>query len=271
MHNVFELNDSPVLLSIKLGDNDQDELSQMDKVLSYLVSKKIVYDIFFHTFDNFPIEQAMVKSCRRAFCANSEIYSVVKGLAGEAILSWSPATLNITKVIFESKLNLFSFGMAYKLQVRYYKQLYELLQKSKVDYSIWVSTAFHEKANFGDFNSISKQLVEIFGEKIQFLGFLSDEAVNYFLGKSHLFIAFFPKGIRANNSSVMAAMSEERAILTNCDEFSPHWMTHGINLLDIHQLKTGDFDFDALRKIGIRARKDIEIYASWEKLIENLS
>jgi hypothetical protein len=195
----------------------------------------------------------------------------LEGMDKRAILAWCPPLLDSEVMLHESKLNLFSFGMAHKIQVKYYKKLRDLLIGHESDYSVWISTAFHEKANFGDFNSISAELKSVFGDQIQFMGFLSDEAVNYFLDKTKLFVAFFERGVRANNTSVYAAMRRGCAVLTNCDEFSPPWLSHGKNILDIHQISAEDLSSDALARIGEAAQEDAINFAGWKSLVELLN
>ena len=161
--------------------------------------------------------------------------------------------------------------MAHKIQVLYYRRLRDLLENNRIDYTLRLSTAFHEKANFGDFDSISRELDGLFANRIQFLGFLSDDAVNYFLSKSHLFLTFFDKGVRANNTSIYAAMERGCAVLTNRDECSPAWMRHGENILDIDLLRKSDLEPDNLRRIGENAKVSAKRFNSWGGLIELLS
>lgn len=268
--NIYNLKRGPVLLSIKLRDINFHEFEQIKRIILHFLNKKVVYDIFFHTFDGLEIEYKLLENCRQVFCGNDEITHALQGISNRIISAWCPPLLDTKIELHESRLNLFSFGMAHKIQIKYYKILHELLQ-SQEDYSVWVSTAFHEKANFGDFNSISTLLMNVFGNKIHFLGFLSDEAVNYFLSKTQLFVAFFEKGVRANNTSVFAAMTQKCAVLTNCDEYSPSWMKHCENILDINQIHKEDLNIKNLEKIGAKAQQDVRNYASWNGLIKLLS
>jgi hypothetical protein len=270
LEQFFSLKEGPLLLSIKLSDNNGFELAQVKNFLSHATEKNIPYDIFFHTFEGLEVERQLLQGCRQVFCGNAEIEDKLRESGKRVILAWCPSLIETETAVTESRLNLFSFGMAHKLQVKYYRTLQELLQKCGTDYSLWVSTAFHEKANFGEFDSLSSRLAEIFGPRIQFLGFLSDEAVNYFLRKTHLFAAFFEKGVRANNTTVNAAMARGCAVLTNCDEYSPQWLQHGKNVLDIHRVRPEDLHLDLLAEIGKQAQKDAREYASWEGLVRLL-
>lgn len=268
MEDISKLKEGPVLLSLKLSDNNVKELDCTKTALKYLNDNKIVYDIFFHAFDGSETEHELLEHCRRVFCGNDEIVHTLSGFDKKIINAWCPSLLNGKTILQESRLNLFSFGMAHKIQVKHYKKLHEILDKYKVDYSLWVSTAFHEKGNFGDFDLVSKQLKEIFKERICFLGFLSDEAVNYFLDKTQVFVAFFEKGIRANNTSVLGAMKRGCAVLTNYDDYSPKWIEHGVNVLDITKALPDNLNLKALEQIGLQAKSDVNKYASWEGLAD---
>ena len=267
LHDLHGQNKGPLLLSIKLKDILDSEFDDVQRGVLHLWESEIVYDIFFHSFDGLDMEFNLVRNARQIFCANREIYRELQGFNQNIILAWCPALLIKDKALDDETLNVFSFGMAHKIQVQYYRMLHDLLEKCRISYSLKVSTAFHEKANFGDFNWISHQLAEIFTGNIQFMGFLSDDAVNYFLNRIHLFVAFFDRGVRSNNTSISAAMERGCAILTNCDEYSPEWMKHGENILDIHHIVANDFEAGNLKKIGESGRWAVKKHAGWDELV----
>jgi hypothetical protein len=257
----------PILLSFKLNDQSEFDRENTKNLISYCSTNHIVFDVFFHTFDGSDIENTIVQMCRNIYCGNSEIFHAVGKNKKRKVLAWCPALVDTDKKISEHTFNIFSFGMAHKIHVNYYTRLFHILEEGNIDYTIWVSTAFHEKANFGDFNSISDEMNRIFGDRIQFLGFLSDSAVNYFLDKSDLFVAFFNTGVRANNTSVHAALDRGCAILTNCDEYSPEWIQHGRNVLDIRKTQVEDLKPAVLAQLRKNAPQDSSTNAGWENLV----
>jgi hypothetical protein len=261
----------PLLLSVKFLDNGSAELESARRVVGALASARTVYDVFFHTFDGFDVEHSLVEGARRVFCGNGEIPHALASADGKVVDAWCPPLVGNDLGVRQAPLNLFSFGMAHKLQLRHYKTLHESLESFRMDYALWVSTAFHEKANFGDFDAVSRQMTEVFRSRIQFLGFLSDEAVNHFLDKTQLFVSFFPKGVRANNTSVAAAMMRGRAVLTNLDVHSPGWLKHGVNILDIQRLSRAELQPAPLAQIGAAASIDAARWSSWESLTRLLS
>jgi len=261
----------PLLLSIKLKDVMDSEIDDIQRGTQHLWRRGIVYDIFFHSFDGLDMEFDLVRNARLIFCGNREIYRELQGFSRNIISVWCPALLREDKALDNEILNIFSFGMAHKIQIQYYRRLRDLLEKYRIGYSLKVSAAFHEKADFGDFNLISHQLAEIFSDRIQFMGFLSDDAVNFFLHRSHLFVAFFDRGVRSNNTSIFAAMERGCAVLTNCDEYSPEWMKPGENILDIHHIGPGDLEAEYLKKIGENGRRAVKKHAGWEGLVRLLN
>jgi hypothetical protein len=261
-----------MLLSVKVRDMTPADIQQARAFVTNMKQCPIDYDIMFHSFDSLEFEYELMESSRQIFCSNAEIFHCLQGTDKPLVNAWCPSLMDTSKLpIQERELNLFAFGMAHKIQVRYYKMLREFLDKHAVDYQLWVSTAFHEKANFGDFGSISTQLSSIFDSRIQFMGFLSDEAVNYFLRKAHVFVTFFEKGARANNTSVYAAMERGCAVLTNTDEYSPPWMRHKETILDIRHVTPDDFDPMLLNTISRKAQEMISTHASWEQLANLIS
>lgn len=257
-----------VMLSVKLKDATRADLFKLKSLLNVIKERKIKACVFFHTFDELPIEYDIISQSKYIFCANSEIQHSLIGLDKNIKVLWCPHLVDLSATVSERNFNVFSFGMAHKLQLIYYKILFDKLKQLNIDYSLWISTAFHEKSSFGDFKEISNQLISIFGNRVNFLGFLSDEAINYLIEKVQLFVAFFSKGVRANNTSIYVPMEKGCAVLTNLDGHSPTWMRKGINILDINHLEGHDLERKKLALIAERAKIDVQKYASWELLVK---
>ena len=66
------------------------------------------------------------------------------------------------------------------------------------------------------------------------MGYLSDTAVFNHLLDCTFLAAFFEKGLRANNTTVNAAMECGCAVITNLDEHSPAGLVHMKNVIDIN-------------------------------------
>lgn len=259
------------LVSVKLRDCTVAERSHLGRSLAVVRDGATAVDVFFHTFDGLAEELALARTSRTVYAANDEIAAALQLLGLNCRVLWCPALVRTGPDPADGTLNVFSFGMAHKIQKARYAELHRLLHRVGCDYRLRVSTAFHEKARFGDFDSVSAKLQTIFGRRMSFLGFLSDAAVNYFLDRSHLFVAFFEQGVRANNTSVHAAMHRGCAVLTNMDAHSPPWFRHGHNVLDIECVTAADLAPMALRRVGLRGQRVNRAHASWGALVRVLS
>jgi hypothetical protein len=260
-----------VLLSVKLIDMSEAETGAVEAFHRAASERGISFDLFLHTYDGLPIEDALVADAATIFCANSEIEAALAGSGRPLVLVWCPALIDIDASITRTEFTIFSFGMAHKIQLGYYELLHHRLEALGRAYTIWISTAFHEKSGFGEFDEASRQLRIVFGSRVQFLGFLSDDAVNYFIDRVRLFVAFFPKGLRANNTSAYVPMHRGCAILTNLDAYSPTWLRHDVNILDIHSLTAESLDPENLRRVAAAAKRDVRESAGWSRLVARMS
>jgi hypothetical protein len=69
-------------------------------------------------------------------------------------------------------------------------------------------------------------------ENVTILGILSDDAVSEELANCDYVLAFFEKGLRANNTTVHAAHRAGRRIVSNCDDHTDHLMRTLVSDLD---------------------------------------
>ena len=104
---------------------------------------------------------------------------------------------------------------------------------------------------------------------LYFLGNLSDVAVHNELRGSTYFAAFFPRGVRANNTTVAAAMETGAVVVTNLDRYSPPEYVHMENVIDIEQCDELPTDAQALAGLRERARETAG-RRGWDQLVEKL-
>jgi hypothetical protein len=260
-----------VLLSLKLIDLSEADTGAFEAFHLAASERGIRFDLFLHTYDGLPVEDALVADAATIFCANAEIQAALEGSGRPLVLVWCPALIDMDASITRTEFTIFSFGMAHKIQLGYYELLHRRLEALGRASSIWISTAFHEKSGFGEFDEVSRQLRSVFGSRVQFLGFLSDDAVNYFVDRAHLFVAFFPKGLRANNTSAYVPMQRGCAILTNLDIYSPAWLHHDVNVLDIHQVTAESLTPENLGRVAAAAQRDVRENAGWPLLVTRMS
>jgi len=222
------------LVSIRFGEIEPGDVVRLQQLTTDLPG----YDLFLHDLPIEFVESQIVSGARRVFCANREIRQGLAEKHADVVELWAPGMLT-EHIRFEAaEWRLFSFGMAHKLRADHYRHLQQLLEASGRDYRLYLSTALHEGTSFdGAFESAYRQLQGIFGSRLYFVGFLSDAAIYNHLLDAAFFCAFFPMGVRANNTSVQAALQAGTPVITNLDGWSPEAYRHGETVLDIQQLQ----------------------------------
>ena len=108
---------------------------------------------------------------------------------------------------------LFTFGMSHKIQV----PLFRALQSQLPPCQLWISTAAHEGAG----PSRIPSLMAAWGPHARNLGTLSDEALGLVWPRVSALVAFFDAGLRANNTTVHAALDAGVPVITNHGDETP--------------------------------------------------
>jgi hypothetical protein len=135
---------------------------------------------------------------------------------------------------------------------------------------VYDSTALHENTNFdGSFVVRFEELQAIFNGQVYFMGYLSDTAVFNHLVDSTYLAAFFEKGLRANNTTVNAAMECGAAVITNLDAHSPAGLVHLKNVIDINRCDRLP-DIAQAETIGRAARQLAHADYGWDQLVAQL-
>ena len=255
------------LLSVKLSEFSGSDMRLLD---GWLSSDSREFEVFFHAFDGTESERRLLSAAARVHCGNSELVAKLRDFRQDIRELWCPGTILNAQRFAKTDLAVFTFGMAHKIRVPLYRRLRELLEGTGRSYSVFVSTALHENTSFdGSFVVTFEELQSIFEERVYFMGYLSDTAVyNQLLGAS-LLAAFFERGLRANNTTVNAAMECGCAVLTNLDEHSPSALMHLENVIDIHRCERLP-DPAALVEIGKAAAATVRMQYGWDRLIEEL-
>jgi hypothetical protein len=255
------------LLSIKMSEFTDADAAELD---AWSVARAGRFELFLHAFDGTPIEQRLVSSAARVYCGNSELYRDLRPARPDIQELFCPGTILNPQRFQATDLSVFTFGMAHKIRVPLYRRLRDLLDATGRTYSVYVSTALHENTSFdGSFVVRFEELQSIFNGQVYFMGYLSDTAVYNHLMDCTYLAAFFEKGLRANNTTVNAAMENGCAVITNLDEHSPAGLVHMKNVIDI-DLCDALPDFDMTRRIGTAARQTAHADYGWERLVAQL-
>jgi len=255
------------LLSIKMSEFTDDDA----KALALWVDANVGrFDIFLHAFDGTSFEHRLLNAAAHVYCGNRELTHQLAPSRSDIIELFCPGTLLNPQRFQDTDLKVFTFGMAHKIRVPLYRRLRDLLDATGQSYSVYVSTALHENTSFdGSFVVRFEELQSIFGGRVYFMGYLSDTAVFNHLVDCDFLAAFFEKGLRANNTTVNAAMECGCAVITNIDEHSPVGLTHMKNVIDINLCDRLP-DLEDAQRIGGAAREIARAHYGWDRLVSQL-
>lgn len=256
------------LLSMKVSEFSAADVKRLGAFIDELKPSQSLR-LFLHAYSGTEIEARLLARADRVYCGNGELAQELGPLHQNVVEAWCPGALFDAEPFPDTELTVYSFGMAHKVRADYYHRLKDLLDRTGKSYCLYISTALHEGTSFDEsFTEAFDEMRGIFGERIYFLGFISDTAVYNYLRNSTYFAAFFSTGVRANNTSVNTAMSCGAVVLTNLDEHSPEPYRHLESVVDIRQCAEGlPTDPDMLRKISERGRS-VAGEIGWDPLVQ---
>jgi hypothetical protein len=254
------------LLSFKARElDDQSEQA----LVAWLDGRERAYELFLHDFAGGELERRLVAGAARVHCGNDEIETAVRGLARCVTAVWTPGLIRDDRVFPAVDLSIFSFGMAHKVQTHLFRRLRALLDATGRSYALYVSAANHETASLRDSVVIFDELHEIFPDELYFLGNLSDVAVANYLRETTYYAAFFPSGVRANNTSVASALERGAVVITNLDQYSPAEYVHLENVIDIEHTDRLPVESGELAAISAAAAESART-RTWARLADCL-
>jgi hypothetical protein len=255
------------LLSVKLSEFTDGDARDLD---SWTQANRGRFELFLHAFDGTAVEQRLLQSAHRVYCGNAELFHELHPSRPDIHELFCPGTILNPQRFQQTELSVFTFGMAHKIRVPLYRRLRDLLEATGRSYSVYVSTALHENTSFdGSFVVRFEELQAIFNGQVYFMGYLSDTAVYNHLLDCTFLAAFFEKGLRANNTTVNAAMESGCAVITNLDEHSPDGLVHMKNVIDI-SLCDRLPDEAQTQRIGLAARDIARSRYGWDRLAAQL-
>lgn len=255
------------LISVKISEFSGPHARELDQWLKVHAGQ---FEVFFHAFDGTELEHGLLKTAARVYCGNHELFLLLRERRPDLSELWCPGTILHPQRFTPTDVSVFTFGMAHKIRVPLYRKLKDLLDATAASYAVYVSTALHENTNFdGSFVVTFEELQEIFRDRVYFLGYLSDTAVYNYLLDATLLAAFFETGLRANNTTVNAAMEVGCAVVTNLDACSPSGLVHLENIIDVNRCDRLP-DLEAIRRIGQAAHETARARYSWEQLVAQI-
>lgn len=250
-----------VLVSIKPEELDATTRGAVELTLQ---NEHVLYDLFLHGYEGSSLETTLCAQARFVFAANGEIASQVQLIRTDVKAVFAPGARDLPEQQ-SVDCELLTFGMAHKIRSDGYRRLAEILRGDSRTFRLDISTALHEGGSFDEnFFVVGEDIAAAFSGNVRFLGFLADSEVSSRLHKATALVAFFPRGARENNTTVLSAMTHGCPVITNLDALSPPWMKHGETLFDVARL-TRFPDQSTLHAVGM-AGKSVAAKFSFEAL-----
>lgn len=241
------------IVSVKYSEMDRedlqpflDELARIDK-----------YALVLHDYDKTNFERELLRNADRVMALNAQLAENVRECRPDVLTGFAVPNIFARQHTRATDLRLITFGMAHKIQSKGYQMVGQLLATDGRDYVLEISSALHEGTEFDDsFFTVGDKISECFRGNVEFLGFLADTEVARRLTVSDAMLAFFPLGVRENNTSVISAMKLGLAVITNVDNWSPNWARHGETVFDVNRLKVFP-KHEELKRVGESGRSAI--------------
>lgn len=247
---------SGALLSIKCEEIGEENSLALSNFMATVNEK---FDVYLHGLDNSEAEKSVIAHAGRIFTATIEMADSLRTSRSDVLSTFAPGA-DPSPEIKRVDCTLLTFGMAHKIRVAGYRKLEEVLRVDSRSFRLEISTALHEGTTFSeDFFTVGKEIREVFDGNVSFLGFLADEEVSHRMRAADALVAFFPHGVRENNTTVLSAMSHGCAVITNIDRYSPNWMVHGSTVFDIEKMSVFPSSTE-LQEIGRNAKQAVAPY-----------
>jgi len=247
---------SGALLSIKCEEIGEENSLALSNFMATVNEK---FDVYLHGLDNSEAEKSVIAHADRIFTATIEMADSLRTSRSDVLSTFAPGA-DPSPEIKRVDCTLLTFGMAHKIRVAGYRKLEEVLRVDSRSFRLEISTALHEGTTFSeDFFTVGKEIREVFDGNVSFLGFLADEEVSHRMRAADALVAFFPHGVRENNTTVLSAMSHGCAVITNIDRYSPNWMVHGSTVFDIEKMSVFPSSTE-LQEIGRNAKQAVAPY-----------
>jgi hypothetical protein len=254
------------LLSFKASELGPDAVAVLERRLGAAAWQP---ELFLHEFAGAPLERRLLAAASCVRCGNEAILEAVRPVHPHAELVWTPGLIGDEPRIEPADVSVFSFGMAHKLRADEFRRLRHLLERHERTYALYVSAANHETRSIADVQVVFEEMRELFAHRLYFLGNLSDLLVQHYLEATTFYAAFFEGGVRANNTSVAAAMERGAVVVTNLDRHSPAHFVHMESVIDIRRCEALPADPATLERISRRAI-EVSRARGWDALVERL-
>jgi hypothetical protein len=261
-----------ILLSIKVLDLESAEIDHLRLFLSGSINHEdFSFDVFLHSFSQSDIECELLDRARSIFCGNAAIYADTFHWREKTQHLWCPSLLDRiergTPSFDESKIvRILNFGMAHKLIYTRAAATFATLTRIGIEFEIFISSSFHEKAAFGDFKAVSSRIKSEFPTRVTFLGYLTDEGIWEISNHMDVMLCFFDPAARDNNTTLYSAIELGLPLISSTDQLSPDWLVDDETFLELSKLTREKFCKANLLRIAKNAYVQVSEKRSWELL-----
>lgn len=167
-------------------------------------------------------------------------------------------------------IDVLSFGMAHKFQGPLFERLKQLLDATHEDYTVSVSMGIHEGTAWdAGFAAKREQMAAVFGHHLRTLGFLMDDGLARALAQTNVVALFYDPAVRANNTTLWAALEAGVPVITNLDKDSPKELIHERSIYNLAQLTEFPVDASRHREVRHGGRLAAQAYG-WDRVIAAL-
>lgn len=231
----LELEDkSCFVLSIKPTELD---VTTIDLFLSALTDRRTrSFAVILHEFHGSVLDEALAGHSTKCLAVDNLIAERAKKHNSGIVTGFAPGVkprIDIPQV----DVNLFSMGMAHKINVEGYRRLDQLVQSDDRIFGLRLAAAVHEGFDVGEaFESVPRDFSSCWKGEFFFLGFISDEMLSIQLAESNAAVLFGQYGARQSSSSILTAMEHGVPVISVLDSNSSSWMKHGETIFDVKQL-----------------------------------
>lgn len=253
------------LLSFKEAELDDSERGALTRLLERGDGEHRLR-VYLHDYGGSALEERLVRQAEIVYCGNQEVAERVSALNGSIHSLWAPGLILDDRVFSPAVYSIFSFGMAHKVRADMFGRLRDLLERTGVSYSIYMSNANHATATLHEAQIVFDEMRKVFPRNLYFMGNLSDVAIFNYLRTTSFFAAFFRNGVRANNTSILSAMEHGSVVITNLDEYSPEYLVHMDNVIDINRCEELPSDPLEHKRLVLRAMETARSL-SWDRLV----
>lgn len=235
------------LLSLKMEEVPE---SQSHALMSAVTTSTTTFSYFVHDYTNCELQRFLASRASRVFANSAELTRKMSELRDDTLSVFSPGA-RVRPQLGVPEIRLLTAGMAHKIRSDGYSALEDALKGDSRNIRLEITSAIHEGQRFDEaFFSVSQEIGRVFQHEIHFCGFLSDEELSQRLYEVDAYVAFFPRGVRENNTTVLSAMTHGCPVITNLDADSPPWMRHGETIFDVNSLEEFPSE-EELEQVGI--------------------